>query len=1082
MASRLVPSQLRGMLLLDDMFAWSNVDTDTSSFSEDGYQPAKPTPTVDGYQDLRALGTLETDAEYSFVVNTRKAGAAVGGDPGGRFVWRESADTVTEWRGCLEINKATGWEHVRYSASVNYSRAHAVTLNDHTVIAVYSDTTNSAMVCSVLDPSDDGWDAYTIDSTAPGPGCVVALPSSADAQRVVCIYIRGDLSEDGTNYYTLGVAYSDDQGATWTVQDSHVEGWKVSQSTDTLRQIRAVYDPTDGAITCLVETLVSSAPKLYHLVSVDLGASFTEVETIAGSTGVNEDNGFEPVLTPVGVAMFYADSNASGVIYWARKATAFSTFADDPSYDTSTSISTAQGLGLSVLYHDGAIWLFFVGAGSDANHLGCARLDPYTLSADRSRWMSSNDRIDWIANSGDSGETLIYTHAVPYKGGALLLHNPVTGGSTVNDIGMLRLGWYSSIDWRVQTWGEHQAGTPTDNGYMWYGGIDPSTTAIWTVTGAGTISAVQNGYRIATSSSQAEIARNGPSGASAGAPCLVYARLAVDSGGVLTGDQCAIRLRRADGTNDYDISVRFTSTAIRVYDNNAAAQVGSDTTGLTGGVFRDVLIGLASNRVAVYHKGPNETLWTAVASGTLTNDTSTPASTNRIEWGGVTSGTATSRWGFLGSAIDACQVAHSVQNYTNPDDLQGRAYDTLPQWLGDAQGMQIAASGGPAWVNDKWTVASVAQYAARNTDPRIAPSLDTEWRTANTTAQQTIVWSPNGGTQTRQLSPSAGIVIFGANFPLCYWEGKQVGSGSPGTWDTLLTLDSRLTIGSSLTCRVYGNLVIPHESTNPGARYIRGGELIGGYVVVTYTGPTVEVFKILDNSEGMWRDGQSSRAVEIHVEGDTSSVPGGAVSVEIIPPRVAGIVHSLEERYELYRLRIPANQDVYESYYKAGLILPGALAVFGQRYSRGRTLAYLPQTERFTLPSGVSVTRSLGRPRRRMEFSWDTGVSSYDMFVGSTPDPDYIAARDVSSHPGIALRNDTDMVASLHRRTNGVPRVVLFANIGLETAGKDTYIYSDPERFLYAMMTSPVTYQGINGEELNGEVFTVATITLEEEG
>ena len=50
---------------------------------------------------------------------------------------------------------------------------------------------------------------------------------------------------------------------------------------------------------------------------------------------------------------------------------------------------------------------------------------------------------------------------------------------------------------------------------------------------------------------------------------IVRMGITVVSGGSLTADNIVMKLRTADGSNDYEVVVRFTRTALRMYDNNA---------------------------------------------------------------------------------------------------------------------------------------------------------------------------------------------------------------------------------------------------------------------------------------------------------------------------------------------------------------------------------------------------------------------------------------------------------------------------------------------------------------------------------
>lgn len=1091
MATRLNPSVFRGLLLHDPRFSLANLSAD-SSYQEAGAEPAAPEETVSGEMSLDAGGELTTDAAIDMRITGWKSGAPIGGDKGGRFVWRYGSDTVADRRGHLEVNKVTGWEHAAYHATDAYERPHAVTLSDHTVMVAYSDTTNGSLKCATLNPADDTWTLTTIDSTVPGPGCLVALPGG----RVVCIYLRDDYTAGGARF-TLGRAFTDDNGATWTVDATHAEGWSTLQSAnDAIRQIRAVYH--DGFITCMIEAEIVASPYIqgYHLVSDDRGASWDQIEEMPSTPDATDGMSYNLIPRPDGsVVVIYIED---GSVRYVRKTSPRSVLADEPSYDTAISGTAPEALSgsLTACLFEDAIWLAYLESTSGNGYNLCTRrIDPDTLLPDRTRWSASRDTAGGIvpndaADLGtDENELIRQLCVTPYKAGLVLLHQPYADAANTGNIGALYLGGYSSLDWEVQTFGTHRGGGgDLTYGMLFLGSHDPATIAAWTATGAATVANNTDGYQITSVSNALSVTRNGPSSTPAGAPCLARFRIKVTSGGVLGTDKIALRLRRANGTYDYDVSVQFTTTSIRVWDNNAGggagAAVGSDTTGLSAGALLDVIVGLDSDQVSVRWKRPGDTRWTLVAQGTVTNDSGSPASTNAVTWGVLDStGDATVTWVFVGSCIDQAQQAHRVQQFANPDDLQGRAFSTGLQWLGEDEGYLIAAKGGSVSRNDAWTAASAAQYGLRNIFPEIEPSREVDWRTTTAAATQTIEWEPNtdgsgNPLATRLLSSSIGLYVAGCNVKTITFQGRQVGTS---TWDTLITLNQALTTATNtLTADLSGDWLRPASSTLEGLRHFEGGELIGGHAILTWTGGGggTASFEITDNTEGVWRDPANSRAVEIRLDGDTSSV-SGTVTVELLPPASVAVAHGVTTAYDGYRLRIAGGQTVPDNQYRLGVFAVGPLLIFGTQYSRGRVISDRAQFEEYTYADGAIRRRRLHRPRRVAEMTWQEGIVANDLY-GTGPDPTYLTARNASGYPGIALRADHAFASGLLRRCGGVQPVVYCPRIEAPTGeAPESKAYSGAEYvFGWPSPESSATLR--LGDELANPAVTLDAISVTE--
>lgn len=1090
--AEITPDILRGLILVDPRFSLENVSTD-SSYQEAGAEPGQPVEEVSGEMTLSAAGELTADSAVDLRVTAWKSGTPIGGDAGGRFVWRNGSDTVTQRRGSLSPNKAIGWEHAAYHASNAYEMPHAVTLPDHTVVACFSDTTSGALKCVSLDPSDDTWSAITtIDAAVAGPGSLVALPSG----RIIAVYVRDDFQAGVQQRFTLGVAHSDDNGATWTIDGQHVPGWSVAKSDyDVARGMRAVYH--DGFITCFVEMEIAGGPFIqgWHLVSDDRGASWDQIEAFASTPDGTDPRSFVPIVRPDGtIIVLYAKD---GDIRYVRKTSPRSSLEGEPSWDSALNI-TAPEVGLpgavAACVFDDGLWIYSKedATAGDGFNLCSRRRDPDTLAATRTKWSASRDttgavKPNDIANFGnDESEYIGQLWATPYKAGVLLLHNPVANNALTDNVGALYCGGYTSVDWAVHQFGTHR-GTSGDltYGITFLGSHDPSTITAWTTSGAASTANIERGFEITSSGNAYSVSRAGPSGAAAGAPCLVWARLAVSSGGALGADKVAIRLRRADGTNDYDLSVRFTTTAIRVYDNNGSAQVGSDVTGLNSGALRDVLIAQDNNAIAVYYKAVDDSLWSVAASGTLTNDTSTPASTNQITWGVLdSSGTATAVFSFVGSCIDSLQDGSGVQSFTNPDDLQGRPFSTLPQWLGDTQGYQIRASGGSVARSDAWKCASRAQYGLYNAMPEINPSRDVDWRTTTAAATQTIEFEPNTDSNgdplaTRLLSSSIGLYLGGCNVRTVYLEGRQVGTS---TWVTLLTIDqASATLGTgTYTADVDGDWIRPASATNAGGRWFQGGELIGGHMLLSWSGGggSSGSFEIVDNTEGIWRDPSATRALEVRVTGDTSAI-SGTVSALILPPQSVGIAHGVTSQYDGYRVRLAGGQTVPDSQYRIGVMGIGPCLLFSTQYSHGRVVQTEALVEEYAYADGAIRRRSLNRTRKTVEFAWQEGIVTESLYQ-TDPNPDYVTARDAAGYDGIGIKADHTYAAGLLRRFRGSSPVVYWPAIEPATgAAPSGLTYAGPD--LIFGWPSLVSSQSTRfGDELSNEFVTLDTISIEE--
>ncbi len=1070
---------LRGVLVHDRRFSAANVDATLSSYTERAPEPDQPTATVSGFQQLEALGTAD-DAGAAYNVKSQVQGPPTGGDKGGRARWKKTTDGSTSWRGWLNANKVSGFEFARTGAA--YLTPAAVRTPGHKVVCAYRVDATPAIAVSVLDPDTDSWTHATVDDGANNPRfpALVRLPDNTDSGgRLLCFYVTQTTSA-GTTYDTLDFAYSDDDGGTWTSAGRRLEGFLQDATGDTVEALQVVYHA--GYLTAVIESTNGLAWSARHYLSDSLGSAWTEIEgpiSVKWSALFTDANGH--------VRMVHTDAAAgAGGLHATVKQSPRSTF------DTSTTLANIATANVdaaalasgdkslaAVVDDEGYLWVFWREYTARRYSIRADRYDPETMTSARDRWLRPDGTaaVRWPLDAGgDDATHLVEFCAVPYKGKILLIANATsTAGTTDSWLSVVELGGWSTVDWATQSFGGYDAAAKNTSGRC-YLPIDlPANVSGWLAAGGGTETLTTVGLHIqSTLGNPRDYARNNTGGGTSGRACLVRARVRVDTGTTLTFPEHAIRLERADGSVKYRATLRLSQTGARLWDNYAAAQVGSDATGLPDGEFRDYILTIEATKVAAYWKTPTGTTWTLIASGTLT-DGGSGTSFNSVKWGCLSSpgsGTNSSRWKFVGTSIDDDASPIGVATFTNPDDLQGRAFAQSALWL-DA-GLQIRAQGGATYKGDAWRVSARSRYGIANLHPEINPSPDVGWSSVSTT-EQIIAWSPAGsGVDSRPLSSSIGVCLLRPNFSTAYFEGYN---GS--AWTTILTFDIPGTIDGSagaLTWTDHGKRVAPAAGTNPSGRFLEMDELVGGYALLTHGGGTTGA-QIVQNAGGVWRAATSSRAAELLID---ASMMGtlGPTTIKIIPRQVLGIAHDVGGNYQAWRLRIPAGQATKEGYYRLGGVVIGPLALFGTEYSWGRKVTTEPIADVVDLRGGQRRVRQLARPRTTVEFSWADPLYTADLYQPD-PDPDYLVAKTGAGREGIATAHDHTLLRGLLRRTrSGQDPVVYLANVDPEGASQSTFFYSSPQRFLYGRVLGPVTETTLWGDEADTEGIAINAITI----
>jgi hypothetical protein len=1078
----------QALLLHDSRFGLDAVDATLSSYTEAGAVPGRPgTANVSGYLDLEAVGSSPT-AGYALAVAATKEGAAVGGNAGGRYRWKQTADSASEWRGHLNHNKVTGFEFARTGGS--YLTPSAIRLPDHTVVVAYRNDSGPSIDVSTLDPTTGSWSHVTVDSGAADPQypVLVRLPDTdVSGGRLLCYY-KTELTEGGTTYDAISFAYSDDDGATWAVGGRHLDGYRRDTSTYQVIRLSAVY--VSGQVTLLVEGYDTGVHTVWHYVSGggSLGSAFDLVDT--RTTAAKWAQLFTDAAGTVGLV-------ESGVLA-RKKATPRSSFDTTPdTYTLATSANVDPGGSSTERSHaiciddEGYLWSFWREETTRRFSVRCLRVDAETMSTATDRWLApTGGAIRWPLDLGDDDDIRLTDFcAVPYKGSILIIANCSTTTGTTDDwLSVIYLGGYTSVDWREQSFGGYDTSNLYRSGMAYLPLDEPSNVSGWTVAGTGTDTLTTTGLRVqATSGAARSYSRLGPLSTvvgvnPAGRPCLAWARVQVTTGSNLVTAEHAIQLERTDGTVAYKATLRLSTTGARLYDNYGAATVGSDVTGLGADTMRDWLVSVQGSKVSTWYKAPSATLWTTGPSGTLVDGgTGTPTAglSNSVAWGSITgpsSGTNDARWLMMLSCVDRDISTPGLTTQTNPDDLQGRAFSARPLYLSDDEGVQIQAKGSSSLVGDVWTLTDDPLYGVKNLHVEVSPAPSVAWRSTQAALDEVIAWVPNA-TGTGLLSSSIGVALMGVNFEASYFEGRLTGTS---TWVTLLSLNSNTadlnpgTLGYTIT----GDWVYPSVATAAGARFVELDELVGGYVVLESSGADV-VAEVLHNSAGVWRQPGTARHLELLVEGaGTISTPS---SIRFIPPNVVGVVHNALSSYDAYRLRIPGGQPTREGYYKIGALVVGDVVALARRPGHPSTESMSPNATLTETSSGARRVRRDGPPRRVVEVSWPVGQDTSTLYA-DTPDPDYAVARTGASYRGIGLPHDATLYRGLIRRTRGgeVP-VVYLPRLDLATGATTAYYYTAPSRLLYGRTLGPVTQQAVVGRVAESEVITTNALVVEEE-
>lgn len=1072
---------LRGLILHDPRIKHANLDASQSSYTQ-----ASPRPGVPEDQNTpRSSMVFQTSGNQSANQQLRIR-IGEGGYPGTEArgaggLWKYESDT--NWYGADVYNCITSRDWIEYVDNAigtdDNDDPHVVRLEDGTLMAAYhhqTALTGSQIRIKTLTPGGAWTLAADLDPTPTAVAaadmnpCLLVLP----AGRVALYYWTTDT---GANVGQIQMQYSDDGGATWTLGataclESPIDISSASSGfyLGRIRMARnsgqillvAELDSRDGSVT--------HSEVLTQWASDDEGVTFGNVETWVPDT----NNGQQPsvlALQSGGFVVYVASVTATNTVQY-RLASAFDAM-------TSAGTTALNGLdpGSEVIDvfrdEDQTLYMLWQAVGGDTVQIVRSVDDGlFWLHLDDEL---SNKQAFWHL---DDPNTMLSTRelsATAVEGRMVVLSKFTTATGTKDDESIICLygGGSSSVTLPSVAAFRRDANQMAFD-RTWVDIEKPGDTADYTTAGAGTDTLTVNGLTLSTTVGQALYYTD--TGANIGTTSVadqvvVLTELDVQSGGTLINDQIAVNVLLADGTDDYNVSVRMTTTGYRLWDNNAAAAVGADVSvDMTAGV--QLLIAVKNGKAATYYRltgtpSDNARAWTNGPAGTLTSDTASPAANSSISWGHRVIQAGESKWRLFSWSVLGSGSQPLSDGFTNPGDLFARPLSRHP--IGIDDGLKLAAIDGPGRESESWNIDTRYDYSVENLDLTLAPSPRRRWRSTGET-QADIVWDLHGlADDARFGSTTLGLYLGGIN-----WRtGSLWAKAHGGSWVKLGDLDAAEGLQPLAFTRV-GDSVGPNVAGSVNAaQYLQRNEYAGG----SFASSTSVVRRIVRHTEGAFTN-QLTRRATLFLEGVQDSDPASGDGA-IWSPRLLAIAHNVGD-YRYLRLRIDA-QTTADGYFEIGSCVLGPLALFGSQYSWGRVVDNVANVELTTARDGTRYARALGDPRRVVSFSWAEGVDTSATFSdsGTNAVPDY-----VTGTPGaepIGTPYDLPFVLSgVLSEINGAATPLVYVP-AVPRGTPNFAVYPQKAASVYGRMTTPVRLESVQGDELSSELYRVLNVEISEE-
>lgn len=731
-------SVLQALLIQDSAWAPSCLASD-SSFTGLDPLPGIPQPASTGYGMTLLTGGSFADKDATITITTQQGGLVA--RDGASFLWDSGGDPYG-WDAPTVI---TGWESMVWATSPHVGTPCVVALST-SIYAVWASGTleDAAYGCS---PGGTPASLPALAGATLAVGCSPCLVSLPD-RLVLYIWVQDAASQ----LLALQMQYSTDDGATWTLGSTNVLPELLSSDTDgyTVARTRAAY--SNGQILLIVGLKLNDTTLYPAQPDPAKQAYRNEVRQFASSDGGNT---FAQIWASdpykIGAAHWWEDPNSQdggalpdvvavdGTFYivWIslidlspysfRIESAYQSMSTATGAQASTSESWGILDATSAYLSDGDCVLV-------ADETGVLYATGRTPTAGN-RWV-----INHSTDRGDSWPPMAKSSGV--GGGGLWWDAEVSGTHPSSAAGCW---WRGSL---AVVAGQDSTST-YDGGSLsvyWLGGSSTVTMpgydafradsrqVSWGQTWLPLDKPGDSGWTRTVTGGPSESLASGLLAASVSVgQSLIYsvAPLGTVTGGVIaswsashtSGTSYRVRLRTADATEGYQLTITLSSTTLTIIDGKTSSTIASAAVTGEVAILASITAGVASVWYRVVAAQSGSRAWTRlVDSVALTDDAGATWSASLIDWGHPLGGAAAASWRWFYWIDDEGlnYAGTGLGSVVLPEGLLGRRYAASPVNLDGST--TITAQNGPTYAGDSWAISVRYENGPDSLFPVSAPS------------------------------------------------------------------------------------------------------------------------------------------------------------------------------------------------------------------------------------------------------------------------------------------------------------------------------------------------------------------------
>jgi hypothetical protein len=239
-----------------------------------------------------------------------------------------------------------------------------------------------------------------------------------------------------------------------------------------------------------------------------------------------------------------------------------------------------------------------------------------------------------------------------------------------------------------------------------------------------------------------------------------------------------------------------------------------------------------------------------------------------------------------------------------------------------------------------------------------------------------------------------------------------------------------------------------------------------------------------DNTVG----GGEAVRVRLHAEDDVPRVSDGDNAVIVPPSHVVLVRLPLDTPVSGLRLVVTpgdVNSGVGPAFppgqqWRGGVAWVGQYIPLADEYGWGRVVEVLTNTEVETARDGAKRSAVRGPGRRRVEVGWPDGVETLGGWSG-TGEVEPIAFGDDDSRIAWLGSTPSDLDAVMRYVAGPGRPIVYLPSVEVPPSDEEIVLINRRRDLVYGRLADAVRLESVQGDELDGEVWRIATIQIDEE-